>query len=662
MKSKVIIMLFIFLFIGNNTEAQFLKKLKDKANKALGVESKEENKDANTNKAKDINTNLKKAFYTNDVVLKMYEGNQHNLSYYFDAEEIAMRAKIETDESKPMFYDSEGYQITYNINKESYEKTGLFKSPSMSMMISTQMVSAFKIPVAPFYEALEELGEKNIQVGTFNALAFAFIYKPEHFDKDPEYTKSTNGNTIKFSIDNAENAGSYVLFDASGRIREIYTVISNAETQGTSKLVYSYRPTSVKIPYAEEVKMPGQDLLNLGLGSDKNDIREDEPATEIKGTADLSLEKSIDNPLRVVGQPRVFTVELKNDGPEDATSIQVLDKLPDSYTLVNATATSGNYNAATGIWEIASLPKGKSTTLTFDVIIGPDVNSLPNISEINYMNLAEVIRSDQPDPDSTPSNGVDTDGDNFVVDDDGDEDDGDGQNLVGPSITSGTNDNLDSDIDPNEDLDSDLDPNESTNVIKHSDVIMVMQDKKAKQIYLFDFETLAMKIEYYHKKNNPMPVYFDNDGYVYSEGKNGAYMKIPFEGIKKMMTNLIPTFSMGSMPAPEFPDASNSTFYGMDVSPHKFPILEWAWVYKIENFEHPDFRKERIDCRGESGCTKFTVLNGRDKGAYIIFDAKRRLALIDDIKTGTAEYTYEPCTVTLPEAKEFKFPAGFLKN
>lgn len=638
MKTKLIIISILFLFSSTTVEAQFFKKLKDKANKALGIEKTEENEDADTNAAKGINTDLKKAFYTKDVVLKMYDKGQQTLTYHFDAEEIAMRSDNETDDSKPMFFDSEGYQIAYNTDKESYEKTGLFKSSSMSMMISSQMISVYKIPAAPFYEALETLGKKGVQVGAFNAMAFAFIYKPEHFEvEDSEYTKSTTANTIKFIINDAEYAGSYVLFDTSGRLREIYTKINNDQVQGTSKLVYSYKPTSVKMPYAEEVKMPGQDLFDMGLDPNKNDTENDEPMAAkkntsvaqnpIKGTADLSLEKSVDNPLLTVSSTKIFTVELKNDGPEDATSVQVLDKLSESYMLQNTTASTGNYNAETGIWDIPLLANGETATLTFEVIVGPDPNNLENTFEIDYMNLAEVIRCDQPDPDSTPNNGVDTDGDNYVIDDDGDEDDGDGQELVGPEIGHET----------------------------FSDVKMVIQDKRDKQIYFFDFETLAMRLEYHSKKNNPHPLFFDNDGFIYSVVENEEYQKLPFDKFIDMMQKLVPFFSMGAMPEPHFPDGSE-TYYGMDVSPQKFMILEWAWVYKIENFEHPDFSKATINCRGESNCTKFTVKDGRDKGAYVLFDSKRRLALIDDNKTGTATYTYEPCTVILPEAKEAYMP------
>ena len=52
----------------------------------------------------------------------------------------------------------------------------------------------------------------------------------------------------------------------------------------------------------------------------------------------------------------------------------------------------------------------------------------------DYVNLAEVTDADQDDLDSTPDNGVDTDGDGDVTDDPGDEDDGDGAEVTPDTV------------------------------------------------------------------------------------------------------------------------------------------------------------------------------------------------------------------------------------
>ena len=89
----------------------------------------------------------------------------------------------------------------------------------------------------------------------------------------------------------------------------------------------------------------------------------------------------------------------------------VTDQLPSGYTYVGA---NGSYNPVTGEWNVGTLAAGQSETLTITATVTPGGN---------YGNLAEITEADQDDTDSTPDNGVDTDGDGDVTDDPDDEDD-----------------------------------------------------------------------------------------------------------------------------------------------------------------------------------------------------------------------------------------------
>jgi hypothetical protein len=113
--------------------------------------------------------------------------------------------------------------------------------------------------------------------------------------------------------------------------------------------------------------------------------------------------------------------------------------------------------------------------------------------------------------------------------------------------------------------------------------------------------------------------------------------------------------SGGILPPLDFPDGSVK-YYGMDLSPQKFPILEWAFVYNTVHFEgRPELRKEILNCRGMEGCIKYTLTEGAEAGSYVLFDQEKRLAEIFTVNSGKAVYTYEPTRVTLPEAKEMPF-------
>ncbi|PSR53277.1 hypothetical protein AHMF7605_06900 [Adhaeribacter arboris] len=64
------------------------------------------------------------------------------------------------------------------------------------------------------------------------------------------------------------------------------------------------------------------------------------------------------------GVNTTFTVTAKNNGPNTATGITILDQLPASLELVSATPSTGTYNSTSGNWTIASLANTATATLT----------------------------------------------------------------------------------------------------------------------------------------------------------------------------------------------------------------------------------------------------------------------------------------------------------
>lgn len=112
--------------------------------------------------------------------------------------------------------------------------------------------------------------------------------------------------------------------------------------------------------------------------------------------AALSLTKTVDVASPGIGQIVTFTLTLMNGGPDTATNVAVADVLPAGLSFVDATASAGTgYTANTGVWTIASLANGSSVTLAIRATV--DTVGV-------HTNTAEVIQSDQFDPDSTPDN------------------------------------------------------------------------------------------------------------------------------------------------------------------------------------------------------------------------------------------------------------------
>jgi uncharacterized repeat protein (TIGR01451 family) len=108
--------------------------------------------------------------------------------------------------------------------------------------------------------------------------------------------------------------------------------------------------------------------------------------------ADLALDKQVDDPTPTAGETVTFTLRAANNGPDDATGVQVRDLLPAGVTYLSSDTKMGAYGNTTGIWEIGRLNGGQIATLEIRATVD-------KIAEI--INQAQVIVLDQTDPDPT---------------------------------------------------------------------------------------------------------------------------------------------------------------------------------------------------------------------------------------------------------------------
>jgi uncharacterized repeat protein (TIGR01451 family) len=98
-----------------------------------------------------------------------------------------------------------------------------------------------------------------------------------------------------------------------------------------------------------------------------------------------------------VGDTVTYQITVTNNGGNDATNVTLTDSLPAGLTATatNGTASLGSYNAATGVWTIATLANGASATLTIEgtVDAGQEGNTITNTTS--------AATSDQSDPSTT---------------------------------------------------------------------------------------------------------------------------------------------------------------------------------------------------------------------------------------------------------------------
>ncbi|WP_157766109.1 PKD domain-containing protein, partial [Aquimarina aggregata] len=133
------------------------------------------------------------------------------------------------------------------------------------------------------------------------------------------------------------------------------------------------------------------------------DPRSDRVNIQITPIVDLELTKTVLPAAAKIGETVTFTVAIFNNtasGTSDASGVEVVDIIPTGYSLVPGTVSnSGLYNAGnlSITWSNINVPNGATVNLTFNATVnatGP------------YNNSAQIIGSNEFDPDSTPNNNI----------------------------------------------------------------------------------------------------------------------------------------------------------------------------------------------------------------------------------------------------------------
>ena len=149
--------------------------------------------------------------------------------------------------------------------------------------------------------------------------------------------------------------------------------------------------TNVSVTNLAAVSASDQPDTNPLNDSDTADVTPD-PACK----ADLSLSQSWVSSTTAAGRVDLKITVTNNDTTNSATNVQVKDLLPNGLDYVSHT-TGMTYSSSSGIWTVGTLGFNSSKTLTITAKVAASGTSTTN--------FAEVWRSDQYDPDSTPGNG-----------------------------------------------------------------------------------------------------------------------------------------------------------------------------------------------------------------------------------------------------------------
>ena len=125
----------------------------------------------------------------------------------------------------------------------------------------------------------------------------------------------------------------------------------------------------------------------------KKDNNKSTVTVKVVEIADLSLKKTVNKTIVNIGNEVEYTITVLNSGPSTATNVEIKDKLPVGLTYISSPTLTESGGVLTGL--AASIAKGATAVFTFKAKVNKDGK---------ITNLAEVTKSDQKDPNSTPGN------------------------------------------------------------------------------------------------------------------------------------------------------------------------------------------------------------------------------------------------------------------
>ncbi len=176
---------------------------------------------------------------------------------------------------------------------------------------------------------------------------------------------------------------------------------NNLTIAGYSKVTLTFRA----IALFGTVAVNNAEITNTDVydpdSSPNDSFGDDYASVEVDAqSADLSLIKTVNvstpEQAKIDGYyTATYTIQVRNDGPDGTSFVEVKDGLAKGLVYLSSTATSGSYNPNSGIWQIDSLASGavQELTIVTKVLWANDIE-----------NKAEITSSSVKDPDSNPNN------------------------------------------------------------------------------------------------------------------------------------------------------------------------------------------------------------------------------------------------------------------
>lgn len=109
---------------------------------------------------------------------------------------------------------------------------------------------------------------------------------------------------------------------------------------------------------------------------------ENETNITVNPIVDLSIIKYVSATNITIGDEIVYTIVVVNNGPSNATNVNVTENLKGNVEFINVNASKGDYDKSTGIWTVGTLKYNESVTLilTVKVLSGETIENAVSVN------------------------------------------------------------------------------------------------------------------------------------------------------------------------------------------------------------------------------------------------------------------------------------------
>ncbi len=132
------------------------------------------------------------------------------------------------------------------------------------------------------------------------------------------------------------------------------------------------------IDFGNYLAVCGNSFLDSGEECDDGNIVDGDSCsatcrTEIPtNQADLAVTKTVDQPTPNVNDSINYTINLLNNGPDEAVNVTLSDLLSSWLNFVSAIPSVGSYFSNTGLWNVGNLLNGVGATLQINALVSGD--------------------------------------------------------------------------------------------------------------------------------------------------------------------------------------------------------------------------------------------------------------------------------------------------